>query len=35
METCADCRHNHDGYCDVYDQHVNSDSKPCDEFEER
>ena len=34
METCADCRHNHEGYCDVTGQEVNSNKKPCPEFEE-
>lgn len=35
METCSDCRHNLDGYCDVTDECVNSDKSPCPEFEER
>lgn len=35
MDTCADCRHNHEGYCDVYCQNVDSSKKPCSEFEER
>lgn len=35
MDRCSDCRHNHEGYCDVKDTHVNSDNRPCPEFEER
>ena len=35
MDRCADCRHNHEGYCDVYGQKVDSNSSPCTEFEER
>ena len=35
MDRCADCRHNQDGYCDVYDQRVDSNKIACSEFEER
>jgi hypothetical protein len=35
METCSDCRHNVNGYCDEYDQNVNPDMCPCPEFEEK
>ena len=34
-ERCSDCRFNCEGYCQVHQQHVNSDSKPCSDFEER
>lgn len=33
-DTCADCRHNKGGYCEVYEKNVSS-SPACPEFEER
>lgn len=34
-DTCADCRHNKGGYCEVYEKNVSSSSRACPEFEER
>ncbi len=34
-ERCSDCRHNQEGYCDVQGREVDSDKKPCPEFEEQ
>lgn len=33
-ETCADCKHNVYGYCDVYGRMVRSSTAACPEFEE-
>ena len=35
MDTCTDCRHCHEGYCEVYEKRVNTSSSSCPEFEER
>lgn len=35
MERCSECRFNQEGYCQVYQQKVNSDEKACEEFEEK
>lgn len=34
-ELCSDCRFNDEGFCTVHMQQINTDSKPCDDFEER
>lgn len=34
METCADCKHCNNGYCDVYDKNVKPSGRACPEFEE-
>lgn len=34
METCAECKHCKNGYCDIYDKKVNPSSKACPEYEE-
>lgn len=35
MDTCADSKHCHEGYCDVYEKKVNPNSGSCPEYEER
>ncbi len=34
-ETCSDCKHCSNCYCDVWDKKVNPNSSSCSEFEER
>lgn len=33
-DTCGDCSHNKEGYCDIYEKDVKSTSGACPEFEE-
>ena len=33
-DTCGDCEHNKNGYCDIYEKNVKSSSSSCPEFEE-
>lgn len=35
MDRCSDCRHCHEGYCDIYGEKVNPNSSACSDFEER
>lgn len=34
-DKCSDCRFNQENYCELHQQRVDSDSKPCSDFEER
>ncbi len=34
-DTCADCRFNEGGYCQIYEKTVDSGSSACSDFEER
>ncbi len=33
-DRCADCRHCHEGYCEIKEKNVNVNSAACPEFEE-
>lgn len=33
-DACGECRHNKDGYCEIYEKNVKSSSSACAEFEE-
>ena len=35
MDTCANCEHCNNNYCDIYDKKVDSNSRACPEFEEK
>ena len=34
-DTCAECRYNHGGYCELKEKTVNSGAGACCDFEER
>lgn len=35
VDTCGECRFNHEGYCEIKQKDVNSGSTACPDFEER